>query len=370
MIFRPSLVDISILGRILLLILFIGCGNNECDKKTVPEKRVLLFSVQRQLPLENDSALPLIYEKDLILTDDLGSVCRLNVKFKIVWSVKLADSEFVNSGSVISGHLLLSSREGNVFCLNLETGAVIWKKTLDGSFEHKPLCGMAEGEPVIWLLSQSDGVLFSLKVENGDLLWSSDETNRSDGNAVIWKNKLAYGNCDGAVHLFNAVTGSKIGSISVGESDQMASTPLVDKSGALWIGTRAGRFVLIDLESEKLLSMLQLSEDEAFVSPISAFDNMVTMGVSDGRVSLCHRERENAVLIRDKVVLGGIDALLYDGALLYVLAEGTLYALNQDLETESSFNAGDDISGIVIFGSAQLVVIADRSLLLIKGEWK
>ena len=356
--------------RFFLLIVLCGCGNNEGVQEKVVEKRVFTFSILNQLPLTDSPALPVVYEGDLIIADEEGAVCRFNAEFRSVWSVKLADSEFVNSGSIVGGYLLLSSRDGNVFSLNLETGAVIWKKTLDGSFAHKPLCGVVEGEPVIWLLSQSDGVLFSLKVENGDLLWSSEETNRSDGNAVIWKNKLAYGNCDGSVHLFNAITGSIIGSVPIGDSDQMAGTPLSVESGALWIGTREGRLALIDLESEKLLSTLKISEDEAFVSPIPAFDNMVAMGVSEGRVSLCSAEGGKAVVVSNKVLPGGIDALLYDGALLFVLAEGTLYALNSEMETEALINAGDDVGGVVIFGSALFAVIADRSLLLIKGEWR
>ncbi|MDA3925451.1 MAG: PQQ-binding-like beta-propeller repeat protein [Kiritimatiellae bacterium] len=361
---------ISFICCIALLMLFSSCGDNRSPVETAIAKRVLSLSIAVQLPLESDTALPVVCQDDLILADDSGYVVRLNSILQPIWRITLEKASFANSGAVISNTLVLSSSEGNVFCLNPDNGDVLWKKTFDATFTHPPLCGSIGGEPALWLLSQSDGAIYALKAANGMTIWSSEETNRSDGNAVLWAGTIAYGNCDGAVYLFNALTGVKLFSVPIGESDQMAGTPLVTQQGVLWIGTREGKLALVDLTSRKLISTLDLSEEEAFVQPVSAFDNRVAMGVSEGVLSLCSVESGKVVVDADKPFAFGIDSLIYDGSLLYVFTGGILTAVNSKLKTEASLNIGDDLSGAVLLGDGLLAVIVDKSLLLIKGEWK
>lgn len=361
---------LSSLGCAAALLLVAGCGDGAGNQEKGAVKRVFSFTIQHSLPLEKDCALPVAYSNGLIQTSGSGGVRSLNFQLLERWQMKFEDFDFSGGCSVSDGHLLLASREGHIFCLDAETGAVIWRKTIEGVFGQPPICGMIEREPVVWLLSQSDGVLYAFKMVDGTRLWSGTETNRSDGNALLWHHKLAYGNCDGAVYLFSARDGTQISSIAIGDSDQMAGTPLATPEGQLWIGTRAGKLALVDLNSEELIGSLKVSEEEAFVPPIQAFDAMVAMGVSEGRVLLCRVEGGQPLIVKETMLAGSVDTLVFDGTLLYVLAKGTLYALNSELEVEASLNVGDRADGVVDLGHGLLAVRADRSLLLIKGEWK
>ncbi|MFA7173837.1 MAG: PQQ-binding-like beta-propeller repeat protein [Kiritimatiellia bacterium] len=360
----------SAVGCVTAMLLVASCGPSAVDQEKNAAERVLSLSVQRSLPLVKNSALPVAYSNGLIQTTGSGGVRALDAQLREHWKVKLESFDFSGGASVFNDYLLLASHEGHVFCLNIMTGGVLWKKSLEGTFSHSPLCGMIDSNPVVWLLSQSDGVLHALNMADGTLLWSGKETNRSDGGALLWRRKLAYGNCDGAVYLFSAKDGKQTSSISIGGSDQMAGTPLANPEGQLWIGTRAGRLALVDLNSEKLVGTLKISESEAFVAPVQAFDDTVAVGVSEGRVLLCRAEGGQPLIFKESILAGGVDALLFDGTLLYVLAEGTLYALNSELGIKASLNVGDKADGMVELSYGVLAVRADRSLLLIKGEWK
>ncbi|MDD2598075.1 MAG: PQQ-like beta-propeller repeat protein [Kiritimatiellae bacterium] len=370
MILRKCVAALSAVGCVAALLLVASCGPNAVNQEKDAVPRVLYLSVQQLLPLEKNDALPVAYSNSLILTTGSGSVRALDLQLQERWKVKLEEFDFSGGATVFNQNLLLASREGRVFCLNAETGGVLWQKSLDGTFSHPPLCGMIDDNPVVWLLSQSDGVLYALKMADGTLLWSGKETNRSDGAALLWRHKLAYGNCDGAVHLFSAGDGKQTSSILIGGSDQMAGTPLATAEGQLWIGTRAGQLALVDLNAEQLLGTLKISESEAFVTPVQAFDDTIAVGVSEGRVLLCRAEGGQPLIVKESLLAGGVDALLFDGTLLYALAEGTLYALNSELGIEASLNVGDRADGVVELSYGVLAVRADRSLLLIKGEWK
>ncbi len=367
---RRDLINRSALCGAAALLLVSGCGERREPPAKAPAKQVFALSVHRQLPLEKGSALPVAYNNGLILADESGGIRCLDAKLDPLWVRRVAGADFKCSGTVYNGRLLLASRTGKVCALDAQSGTVIWEKALDGAFSQPPLCGRVDGEDVVWLLSQGDGMVHALKAADGTLLWSGSETNRSDGNAALWQLKLAYGNCDGAVHLFNAVTGRLLTSIAVGDSDQMAGTPLATAGGVLWIGTREGRLALVDLASEKLLATLKISEEEAFVTPVAAFDTLVAAGVGEGGVLLCRSEAGQILVVKEQSLAGGIDALLYDGTLLYALAAGTLTALNAELQSEASLNLGDKADGMVELENGLLAVMADQSLLLIKGEWK
>lgn len=370
MILSRCIKSLSALGCVAGLLLVASCGDGADSQEKGAVKRVFSLMVQHSLALEKDWALPVTYSNGLIQASGSGVVRSLDSQLQERWKVDLEKFDFSGGSAVFNGCLLLASREGHVFCLNAETGGVLWKKSFEGAFGNPPICGAIAGEPVVWLLSQSDGVLSAIRIADGTLLWSSAETNRSDGNACLWQHTLAYGNCDGAVYLFNAKDGKQINAIAIGGSDQMAGTPLATSKGELWIGTRAGNLALVDLKSEALIGTLKVSEAEAFVAPVQAFDAMIAIGVSEGRVLLCSVEGGQPTIAKEVLLAGSVDALLFDGALLYVLAEGTLYALNSELGVEASLNGGDRAEGLIDLGHGVLGLCADRSLLLIKGEWK
>ena len=97
------------------------------------------------------------------------------------------------------------AREGAVFCLNLETGQVVWKKHLNQDFGYtKPTWGFT-GAPLIWdswlFLNAGDSGI-NLKKSDGSVIWKSPDeeagysmphpVSRDGWRVVIFSNKRSY----------------------------------------------------------------------------------------------------------------------------------------------------------------------------------
>jgi len=368
--YQPLLI--SFVACCVSTALYSGCGvDPEVQTEKEAVRKTLTLSIVQQLPVQQNAAAPVAAAGGVVMADGAGKVIRLDLQLHTLWSVTLDGSEFTNSGTPLAGHLYLCSSEGKVFCLSLDDGSRIWTKSLDAAFVHAPLLRQDPAQTRLWLLSADDGCLYCLDAQSGAQLWKSDETNRSDGGAVLWSNKLVYGNCDGAAHIFDSSIGSEIESVPVGDSDQMAGTPVVRDDGFLFIGTRQGNLAVINLPSQKLLSTLKLSEEEAFTVPVLAFGSTVAMGTNEGDIFLCDLKNGGLLTVRKKAQTeASVEYLSFDGSLLYAVSGGNLLAFNENLEVESSINAGDDVYGLSALGDGLYAVLADRSLLLIKGEWK
>ena len=368
--------DISIHCAMLLLVwlgcvtLFSGCRDNSSVSIESPAQKRLEFSVIKQLPLKLDTSLPIAVVGGFIVADEVGNVRHFNHSYKPQWSVTHAGMDFTGGGTVENGCLFLGSTDGSVLCMDVDDGSTLWTNALEASFSYPPLYGGIDDKNALWLLSSDDGIIFCLNADNGKVLWKSEETNRSDGGMVLWNQRLVYGNCDGAAYIFNASNGSRIASIPVGESDQMAGTPVVNDEGMLYIGTRQGNLAVVDIDQAILCSTLKISEQEAFAVPVLCGEGTVAFGVQEGDLLLLG-SREGALFVERKYALGSeIKYLLYDEEMLYVLANGALMAFDKNLKLASSLNVGDSFSGLGIVGSGFFAVKADNSLLFVKGEWK
>lgn len=349
---------------------FCGCGCEPAKPVAQAIQKHLELSITRQLTLEHDTSLPVAVVDGFVVADETGNVCHFDHSYNSLWSVKHNGMEFNAAAAVEKGHLFLGSVEGSVICMDVDDGSTLWTNALDASFMYSPLYGEIKDKDVIWLLSSDDGVIYCLNAESGKLLWKSEETNRSDGGMVLWKERLVYGNCDGAAHIFNAVDGSKIASVPVGESDQMAGTPVVTDKGMLFIGTRQGNLAVIDIEEASLCSTLKISEQEAFAVPVLCGDDTVAFGVQEGDLILLG-VKDRSPFVKNRYPVGSeIEYLLCDENMLCLLANGSLMAFDENLKLLSSINVGDRFSGFGSVGSGLFAVKADNSLLFVKGEWK
>jgi outer membrane protein assembly factor BamB len=351
-----------------------ACRRGERDVREEGDRRSLRLAVARQLVLPHDCAMPSVGAGGVFVADRRGVVSRLDSDLNSLWSVAPGrDRErFENSGSAEGDFLYLSSMQGGVYCLRQADGGVVWASTnrTDAVFAHAPLTGRIGGQSVLWLLSASDGVIHALGAADGRALWQSEETNRSDGGFVRRGNLLVYGNCDGAAHIFDAIDGRAVASVPIGDSDQMAGTPLATEAGELYIGTRSGKLALIDLETRTLAAVLPVSEEEAFATPVEAFDGFVAIGTGEGDVLLCARREGALAAVRTVRTAASVEHLAWSGSLLYVLSGGNLIAFNQELHVEASLNVADAAGGMALLEDGAIIIKAESALIRVKGEWQ
>jgi len=326
------------------------------------------MSVLWRTPMNAAPNTPCAFPTGWIVTDAAGGVTALSKAGKPLWAGAFSNLVFACAASYVSGVAVAASVDGTVLALSSAAGVVAWRQTFEARFQHAPLVGLRGDVPVVWLVSQADGQIFCLRISDGTLVWKGEATNRCDGTPIVSQGRLAYGNCDGAVYVFDAMDGALLGSVPVGESDQMAGGLLALAQGLLVTGTRSGNLAVVDTAARKLVAVANVSASEAFVTPVMAWDGCVAMGASEGAVTFWRLER-NALAAAGRVELGApIDSLQSDGAHLYVLAGGGLCALASIGGGVARLPLGDDVHGLALNEGGLLACIADNAVVSVKGD--
>ncbi|MDD4101127.1 MAG: PQQ-like beta-propeller repeat protein [Kiritimatiellae bacterium] len=322
-----------------------------------------------QMPLPPNTPAVGVSGKCLFLTDKGGTVTALSRSGSILWRKSLDLRSFAAPALACGDCLALAAVDGDVALLRKEDGDTVWSVKLDARFQHKPLLGLlVNGIETLLVVSQSDGVIFCLSMRDGSLLWKSEPTNRFDGEPVLVGERIVYGNCDGAVHVFDAHSGALLGSVKLGDNDQMAGGLLALDGGILCAGTRQGRLVAVNVLTMAHLSYAEVSQTEAFLTPVMAFGGMVAMGSAEGVVSFWNFHGSVLESAGKAVFPAEVDGLVSQGGRLFVLSDGAFHVLDQPDETTFSVKLGDDIHGLLALGKNAAVCVADGALVFLEGE--
>jgi len=303
-----------------------------------------------------------------IVADEAGGVTALAADGSVQWRAALSNQVFEAAAAVSDGAAVVASRKGEVTALRVVDGRAVWSRTTDGLFLRAPRAGVVDGEPAVWLVSQADGQLFCLRTRDGAVLWRGEPTNRCDGEPVVWQGRIAYGNCDGAVYLFDAATGTARGKIEVGTDDQMAGGLLALPDGRLVGGTRQGHLVAVDPDVRKVVARTAVAQSEAFATPVVAFGGEIATGTPDGEIVFCSLE-DDALRVTGRVALGSseVGELAFAGGRLFALSGGDLCVLAAPQDAVTRVAVGDDVYGLTVGPRGGIVCVADQTVVCVEG---
>ena len=344
-----------------LAVAFFGRGTGA----GAPEKaRKGALAVAWRVQMAASPNLPCAFANGWIVTDAAGGVTALSPEGRRLWQAGFSNQVFDCAASAVNGLAVVASQQGRVAGLKASTGEVVWVRETEGRFQHAPLTGMRGGEPVIWLVSQEDGRLFCLRAGDGVVVWRGEATNRCDGEPVAWQGRIAYGNCDGAIYVFDAENGNLLGSVVVGADDQMAGGVLAMPGGRLAAGTRQGNLVAVNAETLTREALVNISPSEAFVTPVLAFGGLIATGTQEGEVVFWRAGEKLA----GRVAVGSaVSGLVFDEGRLYVLAGGGVSVFESQGQPAERLALGDDVRGPVAGSSGFLACVADRAVVCLKG---
>ena len=310
---------------------------------------------------------PCAFSGGWVVSDAAGGVTAFSAEGKKMWQAAFSNQVFDAGAAVAEGLAVVASRQGQVFALRADTGERVWTRETEGQFQHAPLTGKIEGEPVLWLVSQPDGQLVCLRVSDGRVLWRGEATNRCDGAPVAWQGRVAYGNCDGAVYVFDGANGRMQGSVAVGAEDQMAGGMLATDNGRLVAGTRQGHLAAVNVATLTLEARVSVSQSEAFVTPVEAFGNLIATGTREGEIVFC-RLGGQGLQEAGRVAVGvAVDGLAFSGGRLYALAGGSLCVLAAAEGPAARLALGDEVYGLSAGPGGALACVADQAVVGIKG---
>jgi outer membrane protein assembly factor BamB len=187
---------------------------------------------------------------------------KLSVPMELVWQVpmmeKVKRGEMMVASAVIrAGKVYAGCKEGAFYCLELETGKVIWKAMTLGAIDGAAafagelvVAGSQDGMVYAWhaetgkevwkfeseaeihaaanvwvppgqtaariYIGSYDYSVYCLDALKGEKLWAAETGYYINGGAAIGDGKVVFGGCDSVLHVHDAVTGEAVRQIEVG----------------------------------------------------------------------------------------------------------------------------------------------------------
>lgn len=312
------------------------------------------------------SGTPVPLDDGWVAATQDGRILALNSAGRPRWLSVCSNLVFTGSPVVAGDSVVVATGNGTVVALDAVSGQHAWQTTLVASFRHGPLAVRRGDAWQVILLSATDGVLHALDAQTGRATWQAEATNRSDGAPASDGRRLAFGNCDAALQVFDAGSGARLSRIPVGADAQMAGGVLLQGSRA-YAGTRAGKLACLDLAADRVAWSAAITEGEAFVTPVAA-RQAVVMGAPDGTVA-AFTATSGAALWR--VSVGhAVTALCAQDDAVFAVAGGSLVGLRvSDGGRFASLPMGDNVLGPVC-NDRGIVVVADDggSIIAVTGE--
>lgn len=161
---------------------------------------------------------------------------------------------FTSSPGVLNGRVYFGSGDGNVYCLDAHTGALVWKFATGDVVHASP--AIANGTIYI---GSWDGYFYAIAADTGQEKWRykagedpvfHNQVGFQSSAAIV--DGVVYVGCrDGHVYAFDAATGRKKWDYSTSQS-WVNTTPAV-RDGVVYAGScDSGRFHALDAKSGRL----------------------------------------------------------------------------------------------------------------------
>ncbi|MEX0324041.1 MAG: PQQ-binding-like beta-propeller repeat protein [Puniceicoccaceae bacterium] len=224
--------------------------------------------------------------KDLVFIDkhtgaEIKQVPASHVDYRVGYASFVATDEFIVFPQSIQEIGSNSTQEvevvsfDNLVAMGLKDGQQKWKHFI-GEFYGEPLiigdrvyCGNYAGE------------MRCIDLKSGKLIWSTSTDGSINGKAVYSKDSLIIGNQLGEVYALDAVTGEVLWSVNLPVEKRafqnFSNAAVAD--GSIFIGSADEHVYSIDLESGKILWELKL-DDWIRSAPVVVRDQLVVATVS------------------------------------------------------------------------------------------
>ncbi|MDI6708825.1 MAG: PQQ-binding-like beta-propeller repeat protein, partial [Candidatus Thermoplasmatota archaeon] len=149
----------------------------------------------------------------------------------ILWNYTVG-TEIHSSASVVDGKVFFGARDGKIYCLDENTGIVLWEYTTGAS-----PWGVCSSPAVVGsrvFVGSGDKKLYCLNATTGKLLWDFSTQGEVYSSPAVARGKVFFGSCDGKLYCLNESTGNIVWSFSTG--NEIYSSPALSQ-GNVFIGT-------------------------------------------------------------------------------------------------------------------------------------
>ena len=312
---------------------------------------------------------------------------------KLLWSFK-TEGPILSSPVVGNGRVYVGSSDEKLYALDMKTGAKVWDYAAGAQIEAPPTL---HGDAI--LFGATDGSLRKLDAASGESLWEYEAGDKIIGAPVVasigerklvligshdtflrcvdfktgeqvWTYatdnyinatptlldggaKVAFGGCDGLVHVVAVEDGSKIAQIEVG--DYVASAGAY-ADGKLYVGHYGNQFVRIDLHAGRI-DWSYAEHNFPYSSSPAIGESLVVVGGHGKR--LIALKREDGTEVWSFPTLGPVDGspVIAGDKVLFGSGDGRLRILSlADGKELWSYEIGGGIVGSPAVAARNIVV--------------
>lgn len=214
------------------------------------------------------------FEKDTPKKDNAFFYCLNAATGQVVW--KLSTFYEFSSTPVLHGNnIIISSRDGNLYCVEQTTGKKVWTATLrQALFWSSPVL---YGNKVF--INATDKSIYCFDVKTGKQLWkfsNSDYINQS----CFLDGKLYFTDYMKNIICINAATGKK--EFSMPMTAENTASPSIQSDGKLLLASNDGFVYMVDISKKEIIWKYE-TKDDIFTTP-SIANGKLFVTSTDGKV--------------------------------------------------------------------------------------
>lgn len=329
-----------------------------------PQPSPVLWRTKASSTLNTPTRLP----DGWLITAPKGEIISLTEAGILRWKAAYSNCSWQASALIDKETFCAVTQKGELACFNLSTGELLWQRETNLFCIQPPVVSAIQSEAVLILLSQEEGTLLCLRAKDGQILWRSPATNRTDGPAICFDETVAYGNCDATVYLFSLTNGHLMGSILLKDDEQVAGSLLRLPTGQLVVGTQAGTLVLLDPNQLACLARVKLSDTETFATPALVDPSRFAMPTPEGKITYWQWGQTQFIPDGELQLAPRFDETIVHEGVLWGIARHIIITFRlADRKELSRSSPGDNLQGLSPGPCGQCLLLADGELLCMKG---
>jgi len=175
-----------------------------------------------------------------------GNVYALNANTgALIWKYATGNQIEKSSPAVVNNIVYIGSDDDNVYALNAATGAKIWTYTTGAQVESSPT--VVNG---VVYVGSNDGKLYALDASSGAYLWAAPLRGLVVSAPTVVNGVVYVGSIYSTIFALSASSGTQIWNFSTGA--QIQSTPLV-ANGMVYVGSEDWKIYALDASSGALV---------------------------------------------------------------------------------------------------------------------
>lgn len=237
---------------------------------------------------------------------------------KVLWKRSFKNGTFESTATIVDGVVYVGSLDGNLYCLDLATGADKWKFNTELGF--KAAAAIRDGNVYV---GDTDGKFYCLDAATGTKKWEVASEAEINAGANFYKDKVLFTSQDGGLYCVDATSGKLVWKYTIDNMIQCAPTVVDNRC---FLAGCDQKLHIVDLDEGKAATTLDIG-DPTGTTPAVAGD-FAYFG-TQGAKFLCINWRKaeiiwtyqhairkqpyqsSAAVIGDRVIVGGRDRMVH-----------------------------------------------------------